>query len=130
MLRFTEQEEDNSEKFETVGHAIDIKMNSSNKPSSIGIEEVIENKNFVLSVNEKLRNIFPIGNFYASKVKYFKTLKNLGKLEPGKSQIIISNENLHEIQEITEKNPDTFVIYVNNEMPTGQSGNTLIIKEE
>lgn len=66
-------------------------MNSSNKPSTIDIEEVIENKNFVLSVNEKLKNIFPIGNFYASKVKYFRDIKTLGRLETGKSQIIISN---------------------------------------
>lgn len=91
MIKFPDQEDEYGQKFETVGHAIDIKLNSSNKPSSIGIEEVIQNKNFVLSVNEKLRNIFPIGNFYASKVKYFRNLKNLGKLEPGKSQIIISN---------------------------------------
>lgn len=130
MLQFHEPEEENGEKFETVGHAIDIKMNSSNKPSNIDIEEVIENKNFVLSVNEKLKNIFPVGNFYASKVKYFKNLKTLSKLDPGKAQIIISNENLPEIQELTEKNSDTFVIYVNNDMPTGQNGNILIIKEE
>lgn len=80
MIKFPDQEDQYGEKFETVGHAIDIKLNSSNKPSPIGIEEVIENKNFVLSVNEKLKNIFPIGNFYASKVKYFKNFKNLGNL--------------------------------------------------
>lgn len=61
-----------------------------------------------------MRDIFPIGNFYASKVKYFKSLDNLNKIEPGKSQIIISNEKLQEIQELTEKNPETFVIYVSN----------------
>ena len=98
MLQFHEPEDENGEKFETVGHAIDIKMNSSNKPSNIDIEQVIENKNFILSVNEKLKNIFPVGNFYASKVKYFKNLKTISKLDPGKAQIIISNENLPQIQ--------------------------------
>ena len=38
MLQFHEPEDENGEKFETVGHAIDIKMNSSNKPSNIDIE--------------------------------------------------------------------------------------------
>ena len=79
-LKFTDNEDDNSEKFETVGQPIDIKMNSSNKNfGNMNIEDVIESKNFALCVNEKLKDTFPVGNFYASKVTYF---KELDQLEP------------------------------------------------
>lgn len=76
------------EKFETVGHGIDIKLNSGYNTK---IEDVIESKNFVLSVNNKLRDVFPVGNFYASKVKYFKDLGKLSQIESGKTQLLISN---------------------------------------
>ena len=91
-LKFTDNEDDNSEKFETVGQPIDIKMNSSNKNfAHMNIEDVIESKNFALCVNEKLKDTFPVGNFYASKVTYFKELDQLEPNESGQSQLIISN---------------------------------------
>lgn len=128
-LKFTDNEDENSEKFETVGQPIDIKMNSSNKNfGHLDIEDVIESKNFILNVNEKLRDTFPVGNFYASKVIYFKDLEQMGKADPGQSQLIISNEKYGDIQRLITENPDVFVIYVSNDMPSVQKGNTLIIK--
>ena len=130
-LRFTDNEDENSEKFETVGQPIDIKMNSSNKNfSNLNIEDVIESKNFTLCVNEKLKDTFPVGNFYASKVTYFKDLDQLEPTESGQSQLIISNEKYGDIQKLMTENPDMFVIYVSNDMPSTQKGNTLIIKEK
>lgn len=112
-----------------MGQPIDIKMNSSNKNfGNLDIEDVIESKNFVLNVNEKLRDTFPVGNFYASKVTYFKDLDQLEHSEPGQSQLIISNEKYGDIQKIVHDNMDIFVVYVSNEMPSGQKNNTLIIQ--
>ena len=52
----------------------------------------------------------------------------MGKADPGQSQLIISNEKYGDIQRLITENPDVFVIYVSNDMPSVQKGNTLIIK--
>ena len=108
-------------------------MNSSNKNfGKLNIEDVIENKNFVLCVNENLREIVPVANTYATKVTYFKDLSNLDRAEPGQFQLIISHEDYDEIQKLISDNSDVYFIYVhNNAMGSmSQKPNTLIIKDK
>lgn len=54
----------------------------------------MESKNFVINLNEKLRETFPVGNLYANKVQYFKQLGAVDKQAPD-NQLLITNENLN-----------------------------------
>lgn len=49
--------------------------NSEYLDSNLKIEKMIENKNFSLSINEKLKNKLPIGKFYARNIEYFNDVK-------------------------------------------------------
>jgi hypothetical protein len=65
------------------------------------IEKLIENKNFTLSINEKLKNKLPIGKFYARNIDYFDDVNDLKRINTGGlPQLIITNEKFNDLQAI------------------------------
>lgn len=89
---------------------------------------MIENKNFVINLNQKLRDSFPVGNLYANKVNYFKNLETIDK-SSRLNQLVITNENLNEVKSLLQNNPNMFLVYVSNDIPAGKEGNSMVIKQ-
>ena len=106
--------------------------NSEHLESNLKIEKLIENKNFTLSINEKLKNKLPIGKFYARSIEYFNNVKELKNNSSGIPQLIISNEKYSDLQAVCERIPSALVVYVSNDkknfsLKHGKSPNTMII---
>lgn len=83
-----------------MGHQIDVKPSSSNAlysninyQNNSALEDVIESKQFIIQINETLKDTFPVGNLYTNGVK---TFKSISQIDPnsGSNQVIISDENI------------------------------------
>lgn len=85
----------------------------------MSLEDVIESKNFVLNVNEKLRESFPVGNIYAHNINYFRNLESINRNTP-LNQLLITNENITEARNLAQKNPNIFLVYVGDDAPSGK----------
>lgn len=45
-------------------------MDSNIKPTN-KLESILANKNYVLSIDDKLKSLFPVGKFFANKATFF-----------------------------------------------------------
>lgn len=62
----------------------------TNNFRSMSLEDLIESKNFILNIDERLRDSFPVGNIYANKINYFRNLGSIDRNSPLNQLLITS----------------------------------------
>lgn len=76
-----------------------------------------------------MKDTFSVGNLYTKGVQHFQNLKEINLNSP-LNQLIITNENLHEVKNWIQNNSKLFLIYVSNQVPPATDRNSTIIREE
>jgi hypothetical protein len=104
-------------------------MDSNIKPAN-KLESILANKNYVLSIDDKLKGLFPVGKFFANKATFFTNPNEIPVVENGASQVIVSTQVSPQMVHLSE-DPEKYVIVV-GKVPQSQKniGNVMVMKEE
>lgn len=104
-------------------------VDSNIKPEK-KIDSILSNKNYVLTIDDRLKTLFPVGKFFANKATFFTNPNNIPQTEHGVAQLIIAAQMTPQIVALSQ-DPDKLVVLVSKN-PGNQKnvGNAIVMGED